>query len=117
MFIKSEIAGVLNAIIQTSAIISANFFGVMWGMYLVMLMMGYMTFMQTVAAGSLFSGFVKNDEQIEKIPRAIPMLVSILYLASAYQVYLLGFYVFSGIMFSHTTIYLLTNIFGALRDD
>lgn len=85
-------------------------------MYPVMGMVGYMVFMQSIAASSLFSGFIAPEEVNERDDGySISILIAILYLMSSYQVYSLGYEVFSGIMFAHSTIFLLTNLFGIIK--
>lgn len=114
MFVRSNAFATINAAIQTGAIVASNA-GVIWSMYPVMILMGYMTFMQSMAAAGVFSGIVKSNEDIKDINHGLRVLIGILYLASSYQVYVIGYAVFSGIMFAHATIYLLTNLFGVLK--
>lgn len=114
MFNKNNTFATFNAAIQTSAIVASNA-GIAWAMYPIMIMVGYMSFMQSVASAGLFSGIVKDTEVSDVTGYGLRVLISILYLASSYQVYLIGYEVFSGIMFAHATIFLLTNLFGVLK--
>lgn len=85
-------------------------------MYPIMMMVGYMSFMQSVASAGVFSGIVKDTEDVKDAGHGLNSLIGIIYLASSYQVYMIGYEVFSGIMFAHATIYLLTNLFGVLKN-
>lgn len=116
MFSRNNAFATINAAIQTGAIVASNA-GVFWSMYPVMIFMCYMTFMQSVAAAGVFSGIVKSTKEYNETGYGLRALIGVLYLASSYQVYVIGYTVFSGIMFAHATIYLLTNVFGVLKKE
>jgi hypothetical protein len=104
-----------NAIIQTGAIVASSA-GVVWAMYPIMFMVAYISFMQSVASAGIFSGIVKDSVEVKDVGYGLRTLIGILYLLSSYQVYMIGFEVFSGFMFAHATIYTLTNMFGVLKN-
>ena len=72
--------------------------------------------MQSIAAASLFSGFIEGSTENEDPNYSISILVAILYLVSSYHVYTLGYGVIAGIMFTHATIFLFTNVLGVLKE-
>lgn len=114
MLSNNSASAVINALIQCSAVFASSY-GIDWAMYPVMGMVGYMVFMQSIAASSLFSGFIVSEENEKDSGYSISALVAILYLISSYEVYSLGYELFSGIMFAHSTIFLLTNLFGIIK--
>jgi hypothetical protein len=105
----------VNAAVQTGAIVASNA-GIIWAMYPIMMMFAYVSFMQSVASAGVFSGIVKDTGEVKDTGYGLRALIGILYLASSYQVYMIGYEVFSGVMLAHATIYLLTNIFGVLKN-
>lgn len=113
---KSGVFAVSNAVVQTIAIMASSA-GIIWSMYPIMALVAYMTFMQSVAAAGVFSGLVKSVEEADDSGYGLRVLIGIMYLASSYQVYMIGYTVFSGIMFAHAAIYLLTNIFGVIKGE
>lgn len=117
MFVRNSGFAVANVATQAGAIFATNY-DIIWPMFIVMAMMTYMILMQSIAAGSLFSGFVQEDiERPKSESYSILILVALTYMLSSYQTYALGYELFAGFMFSHAIIYLLTNVFGAIRDD
>lgn len=114
MFSNTAPSAVINALIQCTALYASSY-GVDWAMYPVMGMIGYIAFMQSIAASSVFSGLVSSEPDGETGNYSLSALIAILYLASSYHVYTLGYTVFSGFMFAHSTIFLLTNVFGIIK--
>jgi hypothetical protein len=92
----------INAIIQTSAIVAAAY-GVVWAMYPVMAIACLLIVLQTLAVAGSFSGEV--DTKVIRTPYpGIRSLTSLLFLASAWQIHLIGYSVFAGMMFAHAAI-------------
>lgn len=116
MLSQSTLAAVLNGFFQTFAIIAVNY-NVLWPLYVVILMMFYMAFMQTIAASSFFSSFVEVEEVSESDGNEIlRAMIAILYIFSAYKVYTIELEIISGIMVAHALIYLLTQFFSWVGD-
>lgn len=121
MFVRNSAFAVINTSFQASAIIlSTN--GILWPMFIVMCMMGYVTLMQTIAAAAFFSGYTKNEDAESKEVedhivemRGILMLVSGMYIISSYQTYILGYEFYAGIMACNAVVYFLTNLFGKVK--
>lgn len=117
MFSSNPYSATINALVQAAALFASSQ-GVIWAMYPVMALMCYMAFMQSVAAASLFSGFIEKNigNKDADLNHSISILVALLYLTSSYQTYILGYEVMSGIMFAHATIFLITNVLGVLKE-
>jgi hypothetical protein len=112
---KNSLFATANAAVQTGAILASSA-GIAWAMFPVMLLVAYISFMQTFAAAGVFSGIVKGSVEVEDAGYGLRTLLGILYLLSSYQVYLIGYEVFSGLMFAHAAIFLLTNLLGVMKD-
>lgn len=115
MFSSNSVTAVLNALIQCIALYVSSSYRVEWAMYPIIGIILYIAFMQTIAAASLFSGLVGSNPNETQGNYSMSILIAFLYLISSYHVYTLGYTVFSGIMFSHSVIFLLTNIFGIVK--
>jgi hypothetical protein len=99
---------VSNAIIQASAIV-ATAHGVAWAMYPVMAMACLLILLQTLAAAGALSGEIEiKDPEVDYV--GIRSLTSLLYLASAWQIHLIGYSIFAGILFAHAAIAFFTCI-------
>jgi hypothetical protein len=114
LFSSNSFSAIANAIIQCVCMFASSY-GIPWAMYPVIGMVGYIALMQSIAASSLFSGLVDVEAEDLKGNYSTPLLVSFLYLLSSYQVYVAGHEIFAGIMFAHSTIFLLTNLLGVVK--
>jgi hypothetical protein len=112
---KNSLFATANAAVQTGAILASSA-GIAWAMFPIMFLVAYISFMQTFAAAGVFSGVVKDSVEVEDAGYGLRTLLGILYLLSSYQVYLIGYEVFSGLMFAHAAIFLLTNLLGVMKD-
>jgi hypothetical protein len=112
---KNSLFATANAAVQTGAILASSA-GIAWAMFPIMFLVAYISFMQTFAAAGVFSGVVKDSVEVEDAGYGLRTLLGILYLLSSYQVYLVGYEVFSGLMFAHAAIFLLTNLLGVMKD-
>jgi hypothetical protein len=115
LFSSNPYSASINALLQATALFASSQ-GVIWAMYPIMAMLCYIGFMQSIAAASLFSGFIEGSTENEDPNYSISILVAILYLVSSYHVYTLGYGVIAGIMFTHATIFLFTNVLGVLKE-
>jgi len=114
MTVQNNFGAVANAVIQTGAILASSA-GILWAMYPTMALVAYVATVQSIAAAGVFSGIVKGAVETEDTGYGLKALIGILYLVSSYQVYLIGYEVFSGIMFAHATIHVLINLFGVIK--
>jgi hypothetical protein len=109
----TQTLGITNASIQLFAILSFQYFSLLFPLYFVMGMMCILIGMQTIAAGGVFAGIdippaVKENK---KMPM-ITLLVSILYFLSAYHIHLIGFSYFAVIAATHAAIMFISSIFA-----
>jgi hypothetical protein len=102
---KSEGFSVVNAVIQVAAISSYQYYGLEWPTYFVMGMIVVLGTIQTLAAALVLSSENKATENLKSSPSQI--IVGLIYCASAYNIYLMGFEVFSGFAFAHAILYTL----------
>ena len=106
-----------NAGLQLCAIFAFHHFGVIWPFYIIMAMLSIVILLQTLGGAITFSGIgLKGDVKVEN-SGGINIIISILYLLSSYNIYLIGFVGFAWIAATHSVIHLLTNIFGASKND
>lgn len=104
--------GLTNAAVQLWAILSYQYLAIVWPLYIVMLMLSLLVFMQTVAAGSIFARiYPTKKDDIENVSGAITLLVSVLYFTSAYHIHLIGFTVFASIAAAHIAIMVVSSFF------
>ena len=107
----------INAAIQLSAIFAFQQLGLMWPLYITMVFLSIVILIQTLAAALAFSGVgLKGEVRVANMG-GINILLSILYLVSAYHIYLIGFVGFAYVAATHSVIHLLTNILGASKND
>lgn len=114
MFSNTPFTAVVNALFQCAALYASSY-GISWAMYPIMVMIGYIAFMQSIAASSLFSGLISVEANEYEGNYSLSVLIAFLYLVSSYHVYTLGYTVFAGIMFAHSVIFLLSNVFGIIK--
>jgi hypothetical protein len=115
MFSKNNVFAVTNAVVQTTCIVASNS-GIVWAIYPIMIMVSYVSLVQTFASAGVFSGITKIHDKIEDDGYGLRALIGILYLVSSYQVYTIGYEIFSGFMFAHSVMFLLTNTLGVIKD-
>lgn len=108
----------LNAAIQLAAILTFQQLGIMWPLYIVMGMLGILIVMQTLAAGFLFSNIAPMQSSHQRNKNSgIAFLISIIYMVSCYNIYLIGYVAFAWFASAHVIIQLLATIFGAMKND
>jgi hypothetical protein len=75
--------------------------------------------MQTLGAAILFSGVAAIPHTKVKVSNTggINIIISLLYMISSYHIYMIGFVGFACVAATHSVIHLLTNIFGATKND
>lgn len=117
MFSRNNVYAVGNALMQTGALVLSNQ-NIIWPTYIIMGMLCYLAFMQTIGAATLISKSTTAEVQTPpKEVYTLRFLVSIMYFASVYNMYKLDYQVFAGIMFAHILIYFFTNFFGIIKDN
>lgn len=112
---KTEVLAYLNAGIQLFAITAFQQFGLIWPVYVVMALFFVLIVLQTIAAGAAFSKIIPPQSDDDHQSKGISILISLLYMVSCYQVYLIGFVGFAWLTFAHLLIHLFANIFGAIK--
>lgn len=107
--------GISNAIIQTGAILSANYIGIIWPMYFVMGMISLLGIIQTIAVAAML--FKLTEAKNAPLTRSEPyhILLGFIYTISGYQLYLMGFEVFAGFAIAHALIYTLSHLFKSIK--
>lgn len=108
----------INAAIQLAAIITFQHLGIVWPLYIVMAMLSILIAIQTLAAAIVFAN-VKQIPITDKQNRrgGIGFLISIIYMVSCYNIYLIGYIGFAWFALAHVIIQLLGIIFGAMKND
>lgn len=109
----------INAFIQLSAILAFQQLTIIWPLYIVMALLSIIIAMQTLGAAILFSGTaaIPNTKVKASNTGGINILISLLYMVSSYHIYMIGFVGFGCVAATHSVIHLLTNIFGAIKND
>lgn len=110
-----SIYGVSNAIIQCGAILATNYFEIAWPMYFVMGMIVLLGILQTIAAAGLLSKITETSDVSSNLAEPYQILIGIIYMMSSYQLYLMGFEVFSGFAIAHASLYMLTIVFKRIK--
>ena len=110
-----SIYGVSNAIIQCGAILATNYFEISWPMYFVMGMIVLLAILQTIAAAGLLSKITETNDVSSNLAEPYQILIGIIYMMSSYQLYLMGFEVFSGFAIAHSSLYMLTIVFKRIK--
>lgn len=106
---------VINALIQTLGIIGVQYFGWIYAIYPSLALSMFMVAVQTLAISSVFSRYVAIKERdANKInAKSTSFLISILYIATAYQAHLLGYSIIAGVIIAHASINMLTILMKA----
>jgi hypothetical protein len=104
-----------NAFIQLCAIFAFQQFGIVWPLYVIIVMLSTLIAMQTIAAAGAFSQIVPEKKVSTRPSAGINILVSVLYMISCYHIYIIGFVGFAWIAASHSVIHFFTNILGAMK--
>lgn len=104
--------GLSNAIVQLAAIFSYQYLAIIWPLYVIMLMLALLIFLQTLAAGAIFARiYPTKKDGIENVNGVLTLLVAVLYFTSAYHIHLIGFTVFASIAVAHITIMAVSSFF------
>jgi len=117
MFSRNNTFAVSNAMLQAGALLSVNQ-NILWPTYIVMGMMCYLAFLQTIGAAAFISK--TNKTEIEPPPSdviSLRILVAAIYLMSVYSIYKLGYDFFAGFMLAHIIIYFLSSFMRLINDD
>ena len=112
---NKAIYGISNALIQCGAILAASYFGIDWPMYFVMGMIVLLGIFQTIAAAGMLSKITETSDVPSNLAEPYQILIGILYMMSGYQLYLMGFEVFSGFAIAHASLYILTFLFKRIK--
>jgi len=116
MFSRNHQLAIGNALIQASALVLSNQ-SIIWPTYIVMGMACWLVLLQTIGAASLISKSGTSEIQIPpKEVYTLRLLVAVMYFASTYNMYKLGYEVLAGVFFAHILIYFLTSFFGLIKD-
>jgi len=116
MFSRNHQLAIGNALIQASALVLSNQ-SIIWPTYIVMGMACWLVLLQTIGAASLISRLATSEIQIPpKEVYTLRLLVAVMYFASTYNMYKLGYEVLAGVFFAHISIYFLTSSFGLIKD-
>jgi len=109
----------VNAFIQLGAILAVQQLAIIWPLYIVMALLSIIIAIQTLGAAILFSGAATIPHTKVKASNTggINILISLLYMVSSYHIYMIGFVGFGCVAATHSAIHLLTNIFGATKND
>lgn len=103
---------VVNALIQTLGIVGVQYFGWIYAIYPSLALSMFLVMVQTIAISSVFSRYVKiKDKEPETTSsNGLTILVSFLYIATAYQAHLLGHSIIAGVIIAHASINILTSV-------
>ena len=108
-----DIFAILNAIIQIFGVVGSQSYGLVWTLYPSMFLLGVLVVGQTISAGVMLGLFIAGKDLKRStagptgISPGIGVLISLLYMLTAYQIYLIGYPVFAGIGFAHATLNLI----------
>jgi len=108
-----ESSAVINATIQALGIIGTVVYNIEWAIYPSMFLLGILVFAQTLAAGYYFTtNELPNTAELNEYAasKIFLIMVGIMYMATSYQIYLLGFELFAGFAFAHSVIMLISSI-------
>lgn len=106
----------VNAAIQLSAIFAYQQFAVLWPLYIVMGLLSIIVVLQTLGAAAAFSQIVSESTKVStRQTKGINILISLIYMVSCYNIYLIGFIGFAWVAATHSVIHLFTNILGAMK--
>lgn len=115
-----DVFAILNAIIQIFGVVGSQSYGLVWALYPSMFLLGVLIVVQTISAGVLLGLFVagkdlkRNNPSTTGVSPGIGVLISLLYMLTAYQIYLVGYPVFAGIGFAHASLNLVIHAMKGL---
>lgn len=101
---------IFNILFQIFAIISSQMIVIMWPLYIVMGMMGLVILLQVLGASALSAGYKAPERKDLRVDRGIGVLVGIAYGVSAYQLYILDYVFFAGMMSTHVVMIVVSNL-------
>ena len=108
-----ESSAVLNAMVQTFGIIGTTMFGITWAIYPSMFFLIILIVAQTMASAHYFTtDKLPNTKELNKYAasKIFLIMVGIMYMATSYQIYILGYELFAGFAFAHSAIMLASSI-------
>jgi hypothetical protein len=105
---------VINAGIQFAAFFAYTQYAVFWPYYIVIGMLSILILIQTIAAAAVWAGY-PNEKMIKKTDNGMLFLISLFYMVSCYQLYIIGYTFFSVVAFTHVTLISLASIFRSIK--
>lgn len=104
--------GLSNATIQLAAVLSYQYLALVWPLYVVMIMLGLLIGMQTLAAGVAFSYIeIEKKSKSANSLGSISFLVALLYFLSCYHIHLIGYTIFAAVAATHVSIMMVSAFF------
>jgi hypothetical protein len=114
--LKISSAGFLaNAIVQFAAFFVYTQYEIFWPYYIVIGMLSFLILIQTIAAAAVFAGYSSSEINSKNTNNAMRFSISLVYMVSCYQLYIIGYTIFSVIAFTHVAILLLTSILSSIK--
>lgn len=104
-----------NIILQLIALYMNVFFGLMWPMYIIIILISILIVLQTVGLGTILSSMKLPELKDEPLDGRVGILVMITYGANCYQLYILGFAFFAGLAMAHVLIGFTVNFLRILK--
>jgi hypothetical protein len=105
---------VINAAIQFAAYFAYTQYAIFWPYYIVIGMLSIVILIQTIAAASAFAGYSESKSKRVHDNKMI-FLISLVYMLSCYQLYTIGYVIFSVIAFTHVVIIFFAAIFRSIK--
>jgi hypothetical protein len=106
---------VINAAIQFAAYFAYTQYAIFWPYYIVIGMLSIVILIQTIAAAGAFAGYNKNESKSKIYDNKMLFLVSLVYMMSCYQLYTIGYTIFSVVAFTHVVLISLAAIFRSIK--
>jgi len=112
-----EYAPIVNAIIQVAAIVAATTLESYIGIYIVMAMLTFVTSVVVLSSAYMLStkGKKPDDTPSRTNPKTM-LLIHVLYFASCYVIYQIGFHFLAGVYVTAVSILLLQKIMEMNND-
>lgn len=99
-----------NIFIQLISLLTFQYYGFMWALYPIIILLSLMIFLNTIGVATFLSTKVDFDENLLEKSRSneiITFISYMLYVISIVHLYLVGFVFFSGIASAHIIINIL----------
>jgi len=104
-----------NAIIQFSAFFAYTYYAILWPYYVVIGMLSLLILIQTIGAAAVLAGYTKNESKSKMHDNKMLFLISLVYMMSCYQLYIIGYTIFSVVAFTHVVLISLAAIFRSIK--